>query len=135
MISSSRRSSSALHPPALSPMLLPLLLLSLLPSVVQAGISTFAITSSIQQCAPITFNWTSTQSTASEIAYNVVLIPTSDQNEVLSNISFTATGNRCISFIRIRRALRRARGRSARKAVRERVLDARSRTWRTGREV
>lgn len=113
MISSSRRSSSALHRPALSPAVLPLLLLVLLPSVVQAGILTFAITSSIQQCAPITFNWTSTQSTDSEIAYNVVLIPTSDQNEVLSNISFTATGNRCVSFVSLCRALRRSRGRSA----------------------
>ncbi|KAL7413242.1 hypothetical protein BDY24DRAFT_415295 [Mrakia frigida] len=70
-------------------MLLLLPLLSLLPSLVLAGVGTFTISEPLQ-CGNLGLSWTRTGSIAAT-NYNLVLIPTSDQNEVLSNLTFSTT--------------------------------------------
>lgn len=84
------RPASTLASPALAALLM-LLVSSLLPAA-QAAISTFQI-STPEQCAPLTLTWTTQQAAAGgDVDYNLVLIPTADNDATLSNISFTATG-------------------------------------------
>lgn len=82
--------------------LLPLALAALvavIPTPVDAALSTFQI-STPRQCAPLTLNWTTPSGSVAgaDEPFNLVLIPTSDQNEVLSNLTFTSTGNRSVLF-------------------------------------
>jgi hypothetical protein len=73
-------------------------LVALLPAPVDAALSTFQI-STPRQCGPLTLNWTTPSGSVagSDEPFNLVLIPTSDQNEVLSNLTFTSSSNRCVS--------------------------------------
>lgn len=74
-------------------------LLAVIPTPAESALSTFQI-STPRQCGPLTLNWTTPSGSiaSADEPFNLVLIPTSDQNEVLSNLTFTSSGNRFVAL-------------------------------------